>query len=685
MHDLNVVIRKEGGFRFRHTGTNFQSFTYQYHCSQDLMHAKSYRSTVEEGKQRDGRHIELSPVVQEVINSLVSTKTPSEIYREIRQVPEGKSVTRHQVYYLWQKANAEIWQRDLDPFVSATTLLSEDSRYRDHHAVFTAGNLRALAFFASETIAKLRNAAPQLVMDSTFGTNSGGMDLFAVLAEVEGTGVPLAYCLVELLKPPQANPAEKKTVRADPGATTYIIQQFLERLKFFGFNPRCVAIDKDSSEIAAVTAVWPGVKVQLCYWHVKRAVSTRLNSSKSTNTQNHYWPEEAQKLIPDLEICWGSLPIRRPVGHRFGNCSCPSKGDKIDEIGRLEPTTKEDRDTVLEIFCRHFNLHPLIPDPNGTYKSSTTLHRECAAEMYTWCKARGYYRLWAYLYVNWYCPDQWKLWARATDPAEIPTVKTTMIVESHWRTLKHDYLHRFNRPRVDLVVWVLTSRVLPDAVHRMTAISSGQFRIFKARWREAFKKQWRKEACKAVHPDKLKEYHTNPVSWVCSCKSFLHSRFLICKHIVRCFEAPSPDFFETVSRQTAYPFWSDPQLILRPECAPETEFDPGKLNGSNKVQTVALDLEPESSESDEDRDGIDDDQEAVPLEVQVTEFRKMMQDVMELFEDQVAKGNEKFAERFIASHQMNRTLMDEVSHQRNMRSMPRTWGRYRHPATMYFK
>jgi hypothetical protein len=121
-------------------------------------------------------------------------------------------------------------------------------------------------------------------MDSTFGTNSGGMDLFAVLAEVEGTGVPLAYCLVELLKPPQANPAQKKPIRADPGATAYIIQQFLERLKNFGFNPRCVAIDKDLSEIAAVTAVWSGVKVQLCYWHVKRAVSTKLNSSKSTNT-----------------------------------------------------------------------------------------------------------------------------------------------------------------------------------------------------------------------------------------------------------------------------------------------------------------------------------------------------------------------------------------------------------------
>jgi hypothetical protein len=131
-------------------------------------------------------------------------------------------VTRHQVYYLWQKANAEIWQRDSDPLVSATMLLSEDSAYRDHHDVFTAGNLRALGFFASETIKQLLKSTTQLLMDSTFGTNSGGMDLFAVLAEIEGTGVPLAYCLVELLKPPQAKSAEKKPVRADPGAMTYI-------------------------------------------------------------------------------------------------------------------------------------------------------------------------------------------------------------------------------------------------------------------------------------------------------------------------------------------------------------------------------------------------------------------------------------------------------------------------------
>lgn len=47
------------------------------------------------------------------------------------------------------------------------------------------------------------------------------MDLFAVLAEVEGTGAPLAYCLVELVKPHHT--ADGKPTHADPGAMTYII------------------------------------------------------------------------------------------------------------------------------------------------------------------------------------------------------------------------------------------------------------------------------------------------------------------------------------------------------------------------------------------------------------------------------------------------------------------------------
>lgn len=70
---------------------------------------------------------------------------------------------------------------------------------------------------------------------------------------------------------------------------------------------------------------------------------------------------------------------------------------------------------------------------------------------------------------------------------------------------------------------------------------------------------------------------------------------------------------------------------------------------------------------------------------EVAESRKVILDAMGLYKDQVAKGNEKFVERFIACNQMNRTLVEEVKHRCNKRNMPRTWAKYRHPATMYFK
>ena len=80
------------------------------------------------------------------------------------------------------------------------------------------------------------------------------------------------------------------------------------------------------------------------------------------------------------------------------------------------------------------------------------------------------------------------------------------------------------------------------------------------------------------------------------------------------------------------------------------DFDSGNLTGSNKAQTLEPELEFDSSESDSEQDDTDD-QETVPMDTEIAQFRKMMQNAMELFEDQVAKGNEKSAERFIASNQ----------------------------------
>jgi hypothetical protein len=61
----------------------------------------------------------------------------------------------------------------------------------------------------------------ELVMDATFGTNNIGMDLFVVLAEVNRAGIPLAYCFVQTI------PLENGTCYVDPGAITFVLDQFL--------------------------------------------------------------------------------------------------------------------------------------------------------------------------------------------------------------------------------------------------------------------------------------------------------------------------------------------------------------------------------------------------------------------------------------------------------------------------
>lgn len=262
-----------------------------------------------------------------------------------------------------------------------------------------------------------------------------------------------------------------------------------------------------------------------------------MGDSDKTVTQGHYYPAEVQPFVPGLEICWGSDPIRRPNGpHRYEHidCGCPSKArPSFDPKRRLETKDKKERGVVLGIFSRHLNAHPAFPDINGTYKNTNTIYRESVREVYEWCRSRGYFRLFAYLWVNWYRPGQWETWARAASP-EVPVLKTTMIVESHWKTVKHDYLHRFNRPRIDLVVWILLTRVIRDSIYRLDSLLNPQRREGAATWRKTFKSTWKKLEAAEVEPANIDKYHTDPFRFVCACPAFLESRFMVCKHLVFC-------------------------------------------------------------------------------------------------------------------------------------------------------
>jgi hypothetical protein len=167
-----------------------------------------------------------------------------------------------------------------------------------------------------------------------------------------------------------------------PGATSSVLCQFL---RLSDLNPTFFGTDKDMAEIFAVRQTWPNVTVQLCYWHVRQAIRTKLAASQKKATQNEYRPDEAQMLIPELEICWGSMPIRRPDGqHLYGGCSCPprSQFSNFPTTGRMETKDTGENKTVINIFSNHFNAHPLISDNNGISFSSAYSPRLCQRNVF---------------------------------------------------------------------------------------------------------------------------------------------------------------------------------------------------------------------------------------------------------------------------------------------------------------
>ena len=125
--------------------------------------------------------------------------------------------------------------------------------------------------------------------------------------------------------------------------------------------------------------------------------------------------------------------------------------------------------------------------------------------------------------------------------SEISPFLTTMIGESHWKTLKRDCFYKFNRPRLDLVCFILISQIIPGQIQRYNLLINGRKL---SPWRKDIKLEWKKAALKQViNKDK---YFVDYNRWICSCASILKSRFFICKHLVAPVGMMDSGFFHKV-------------------------------------------------------------------------------------------------------------------------------------------
>ena len=134
-----------------------------------------------------------------------------------------------------------------------------------------------MAFYICSSMRLLASKSRELAMDSTFGTNNAGMDLFVILAEVDGTGIPLTYCFIQM------GDSKAGVSGSNAGDQRDLLNQFLWLLRESGFRPTFYGVDKDAAEISAVRQTWPETSIQLCYWHSKRALRAKLKDSKKTS------------------------------------------------------------------------------------------------------------------------------------------------------------------------------------------------------------------------------------------------------------------------------------------------------------------------------------------------------------------------------------------------------------------
>jgi len=114
--------------------------------------------------------------------------------------------------------------------------------------------------------------------------------------------------------------------------------------------------------------------------------------------------------------------------------------------------------------------------------------------------------------------------------------------------VKEDYLHHFSLPRLDLLVWVLITKLVPTYYRKLEVMLNeiGRFREL-PKWRKDFKAAWKKAMRTPITIPLNERYQPDIRRFVCTCPQFVVSRFLICKHLVQQFHPVNPRFFLEVT------------------------------------------------------------------------------------------------------------------------------------------
>ncbi|KAJ7193585.1 hypothetical protein GGX14DRAFT_337576, partial [Mycena pura] len=206
--------------------------------------------------------------------------------------------------------------------------------------------------------------------------------------------------------------------------------------------------------------------------------------------------------------------------------------------------------------------------------------------MYMFCYQRGLREVWGYMWTAWYCPEKYKLWARSTQPNRIGHWRTTMAVENFWRNLKRNTLRHLLHPRLDQLIFLIVTEILPSFTAKMQ-IFDPNYRSGRAPaltpFQSEFKRNWNKLAERSLGTH---IYQTDVQRWICNCGQQKYNPYLLCKHLVQALAPPPPNFFTEVVRRRVIPFYYHASLKFKDGTAlPEPDLTRSVSNG-DPIETI---------------------------------------------------------------------------------------------------
>ncbi len=152
--------------------------------------------------------------------------------------------------------------------------------------------------------------------------------------------------------------------------------------------------------------------------------------------------------------------------------------------------------------------------------------------------------------------------------------------------MKEDYLQHFSLPHLDLLAWVLVTKLAPTYYRKLDVVLNDIGRFCELpQWRKNFKSEWIKAMRTLITMPLNEKYKPDVNQFVCTCLRFIVSRFLLCKHLVQQFQPIDPRFFLKVTRNRCVPFWSHPSLKPLPGTAERALAHPvtTESDGDDKV------------------------------------------------------------------------------------------------------